>query len=118
MLNFETGYPSWPNDKLNSIEYYYHYYKSQGIAVPDKSSVVERIAESLTIIVNSNLDKECQKSIFCAETIPKISIAAYLDRIKTYSICSAESYIISLIYIDRYNHCNTNSCLAPLNAHK
>lgn len=118
MLNFETGYPSWPADKLNSIENYYHYYKTLGIAVPDKSSVVERISEILTNIVNSNVDKECEKNLFCAETIPKISIAAYLDRIRLYSLCSVETYIVSLIFIDRYNHCNKNSCLAPKNSHK
>lgn len=118
MLNFETGYTSWPTDKLNSIENYYHYYKSLGIAVPDKSSIVERIAEILTSIVESNQDKECETNVFCAKSVPKITIAGYMDRIKTYSECSVETYIISLIYIDRYNHCKLNSCLNPQNCHK
>lgn len=38
---------------------------------------------------------------FGSPSIPEISISEYLDRIIKYTQCSAECYIISLIYLDR-----------------
>jgi Cyclin len=106
MINSYSGSNSWNDGKCSSIQAYYKYYESLGMKVPKKDTIVEKISEILIAITTSNEENTCQKTLFEAATKPKIGIQAYVDRINKYSLCSTESYIYSLIYIDRYNYCH------------
>jgi len=49
---------------------------------------------------------------------PEITVKAYLNRIAMYSMCSEESFILALIYIDRLNEVNGNFMVNSLNIHR
>jgi hypothetical protein len=61
------------------------------------------ISSFLTMLVAENDKKPLQKQLgaFNAQNPPEVSIADYLARIVKYTPCSAECYLLSLIFIDR-----------------
>lgn len=53
------------------------------------------------ILRNNKTDQFIPKTIFHATRVPSISIQNYLKRIKDYSRCSEDCFVLALIYIDR-----------------
>jgi len=61
------------------------------------------ISYFLTMLVAENDKKPLQRQLgaFNAQNLPEVSIADYLARIVKYTPCSAECYVLALIFIDR-----------------
>ena len=107
----------WENFESGGVEAYNQSYKLIGVEKPTIDAIVEKISEILEMLVERNKDAFCEDMKFTMSRVPSISIRAYLERIKTYSICSVETYIYSLIYIDRLNW-NERRNLKQNNVHK
>ena len=69
---------------------------------PSTQSMALKLAVDLTFVVESNETKTHIKSIFDAVKIPKISIKDYFIRVSKFSLCSLESMVLCVIYLDRY----------------
>jgi len=68
-----------------------------------KQLIAPVIAYFTNLLVKNNDTKPLQRNLgaFNASSPPDVSIADYLARIVKYTPCSAECYILSLIFIDR-----------------
>lgn len=56
--------------------------------------------------------------VFQSSKVPSISIRDYLSRVVKYSNCSAECYIIALVYLDRVINKKKDFYISTLNIHK
>jgi len=78
-----------------------------------KQIIAPVISYFLSQLVGENDKRPLQRKmgVFNAQNPPEVSIADYLARIVKYTPCSAECYILSLIFIDRIaeNHILINS---------
>ncbi|KAG2389529.1 hypothetical protein C9374_014089 [Naegleria lovaniensis] len=59
-----------------------------------------------------------QKTRFHTHQPPNISLSKYLDRIVKFAFCSAECYILSLVYMDRLVQSNPNFVISSLSIHR
>ncbi len=105
--------------KLNSELDYSQIYALWNFGEPP---TVERLttllAKVLQSIVDINVGRSPQKSIFNSAKIPGISIENYLKRIGSYSRCSAEAMVHAIIYIDRFLEAQPEMFIHPQNVHK
>jgi hypothetical protein len=70
---------------------------------PHDVYVVELCGWALNELCMKNRETEGQyKSHYHSSRIPGVSVNDYLKRIAKYSRCSPESFVITLIYLDRY----------------
>jgi len=78
-----------------------------------KQIIAPVISYFLSQLVGENDKRPLQRKmgVFNAQNPPEVSFADYLARIVKYTPCSAECYILSLIFIDRIaeNHIRVNS---------
>jgi len=101
------------------IEEYQQVYRNLGFPeLPPLIYVVGTIGKILEIMVERNKGEYSETTIFSAQKMPSISIVNYLERAFKYSECSMETYIFSLIYIDRFIDNCQNVILNELNVHK
>lgn len=108
----------WENYENMGKETYNECYKTLiGVELPTLDTIVEKIAGVLEVLVERNKDSFCEDMKFTTNPVPSISIRNYLKRIKRYSHCSIETYIYSLIYIDRLIW-NGTRCVKNNNVHK
>lgn len=80
--------------------------------------ISDKIEHLLTEIVANNQNATYnQYDPFSRKSIPEISVADYLERIKKYTKLEKSTLIIAMIYIDRI--CNQNRIqLTPYNIHR
>lgn len=57
-------------------------------------------------------------SQFHSKVEPQISIAAYIERIAKYFLCSVECYVVGFIYIDRLIKFNPEIAVSKLSVHR
>lgn len=76
------------------------------------------IANILEEIVINNSNKISIQTLFDSSKPPQISIKNYLLRFFKFSKCSIETYILSLIYLDKYNQISDLFYFNRLNCHK
>lgn len=105
----------WEN---NTVLSYAEYYASLNLEEPALAAVGAQLAGVLTEIIESNEDKECPVTPFTILTPLPISLEDYIARIVKYSCCSAETYLLAVIYIDKYHRERETTCLNKQNVHK
>lgn len=104
--------------RLNQNLTYSELYLKLELLVPDSRNIGQAIAELLVKMIDSNTGLTPQRTIFHSKSVPGISIQKYLERLTSYSRCSPETFILALIYIDRYTEKEISQCLMPKNVHK
>lgn len=94
-------------------------YLSLGAAEPPKNeTLISQLATVFESLVIENEPKAPIKSIFAAKQKPSISLKDYFTRLAKYSRCSAESLLIAVVYVDRFNERTENHFVTATNAHK
>ena len=104
--------------RLNERKTYSEIYLEIGLEVLPVEEVGKLIANLLNKMVSINEGPTPPKTIFHSKVIPGISIEKYLIRLAQYARCSSESFVMALIYIDRYFEKNISQSLIPKNVHK
>jgi Cyclin len=108
-----------PSDWENNTVYSYsEYYASLNLEEPTLATLGVQLAVILTEIVESHQEKECQVTPFTILTPLPITLEDYIARIIKYSCCSAETYVLALIYIDNYHRERETTFLNRQNVHK
>lgn len=79
---------------------------------------IDCISDILEDLINSNLGKINIITIFNSSKVPSLSIKNYLRRFYKFSKASLESYILSLIYLDRLSEKYNEFFLNEVNSHK
>jgi len=81
--------------------------------------MMEVLADVLERLVRSNDTQGAQIKVtkFHALRPPRISIAAYLERILRFANCSGECFVLALVYIDRLIR-HQNFIICSLNIHR
>lgn len=98
---------------------YQQLYGSLGLpAQPTMERLCGVLAGVFGGIVAGNAGRAPTGSVFDAKKIPGISIGDYLARFAKYSRGSLESFVIALIYIDRYIEASPGFFLHPGNCHR
>lgn len=82
---------------------YEEYFEVVGATLFTEKQIAKSLSDVLENIVQTNSDREPLPSNFNATNIPTISIEAYLHRFALYSLVSPTTYILALIYIDKYH---------------
>ena len=118
-LHYVGGLDRIPDGWENNLAItYQQYYELLNLALPSLGVFGKLIGEILEGIVKDNEGRECEVTQFHLEQPPPIGIEAYIERITKYSMCSAEVYILAVIYIDKYHREKGNTCLNEGNIHK
>lgn len=107
--------------RLNETLSYSETYSLLSLPVPTAAHIATLIASLLDQIVARNTTdnlSQSDNSTFHSKTIPGISIAKYLQRLAGYSRCSPETFIMALIYVDRFISSQHAQTLGPRNVHK
>ena len=86
--------------------------------LPTLEQICLTLARIFGEIVAANTDRETVVSLFDAKKAPLISLADYFGRFAKYSRCSFESFIIALIFVDRYIENQTNIFIHSANCHR
>ena len=89
-----------------------------------KTSIIKSICNLLLEMINENKDIKCNflfntidKTLFNSKSLRKIELSEYLNRIIKYIDIEDSTYILSLIYLDRFCEKNKFS-LTNTNVHK
>ena len=82
---------------------YEEYFEVVGATLYTEKQIAKSLSDVLENIVQTNSDREPLPSNFNATNIPTITIEAYLQRFALYSLVSPTTYILALIYIDKYH---------------
>lgn len=114
----EENVTSLSEEEENYTYNSYYIKKLQLKDLPTEEVIVQKIARVLEMMTKQNESKECPQTVFVAKTLPKMSIESYLKRIFTYSYSCPESYVFSMIFIDRFNLCNKKNIITKSNVHK
>jgi hypothetical protein len=80
----------------------------------------EAYIQSLGRVFETLCSKSAAKSQTCFDGVkpPPIALADYIERIYTYVPCSAECYVLALVYIDRILQRHPEFQVTPLNVHR
>eukprot|EP00602_Paraphysomonas_sp_CaronLab_P004129 CAMPEP_0185024836 /NCGR_PEP_ID=MMETSP1103-20130426/8026_1 /TAXON_ID=36769 /ORGANISM="Paraphysomonas bandaiensis, Strain Caron Lab Isolate" /LENGTH=295 /DNA_ID=CAMNT_0027557901 /DNA_START=71 /DNA_END=955 /DNA_ORIENTATION=+ len=86
----------------------------------DTNLIIQVLSEVLTRLIDVNLKSNARQQFstkFQSSYAPGISIYGYLERISKYAKCSANCFIVALIYIDRLIE-TRSIVLSSLNVHR
>ena len=84
---------------------------------PTTHSMALKLARELSCVTASNDKGEKVQSIFDAPKQPKISVQDYFLRIAKFGMCSLESMVLCIVYLDRFFE-STLVCLNSSNIHR
>ena len=107
--------------RLNEKLSYSETYSLLSLPVPTATQIAALIASLLDQIVARNMTDSLiasSHSTFHSKTVPGISIAKYLQRLAGYSRCSPETFVMALIYVDRFISNQQSQSLGERNVHK
>ena len=104
--------------RLNEGKTYCETYCSLSMPEPKAEQIGNMISEVLAKMVSDNAGCCPPKSLFHSKVVPGISIQKYLERLTRASRCSSETYLLALIYIDRYLEKQDCQALIDKNVHK
>ena len=93
-------------------------YRSLNMPAPSLDQIATSLSQVLLKMVTCNQNNTAVESLFHSKKVPGISIEGYLRRQATYSRCSPETFLLALIYIDRYLENNPEQSLGARNVHK
>jgi hypothetical protein len=103
----------------NHLRSYQQLYVSMGLTVqPTTERLCGVVGGVFEGIVAGNSGRASAASVFDAKKIPGISMGDYLVRFAKYSRASLESFVIALIYIDRYIEASPGFFLHPGSCHR
>ncbi len=86
--------------------------------MPTLEQLIAPLAQNFATMIESNFNKEACLSPFNSKRAPSISVRDYLARLARFSRCSPESFLIAVIYIDRYIQERPDEIINSLNFHK
>nr|CAG4710421.1 unnamed protein product [Naegleria fowleri] len=109
-----TTSPSTQQQTIIPSKYSQYFGLEEGEFVEAFSSVIHEISSQ-----GDTIPAEAQqKTRFHTHQPPNISLSKYLDRIVRFAFCSAECYILSLVYMDRLVQSNPNFVISSLSIHR
>lgn len=94
------------------------------IPQPAKTLVPKPTSEAFIASLGRVFETLCGKSLPAAQTCfdgvrpPPISLSDYIERIYTYIPCSAECYVLALVYVDRILQRHEEFQVTHLNVHR
>ena len=98
---------------------YQQLYSSMNLQfLPTLDQICLTLARIFGEIVLANADRETLSSLFDSKKVPGISLSDYFGRFAKYSRCSFESFIIALIFVDRYIENQGNIFIHKTNCHR
>lgn len=82
-------------------------------------SVLEAVTVMLeTYLAHADSTIPPRRSFFQSERAPSISIRSYIARLDKYMLCSAECFVLALIYIDRVSAISQEFAVNSLTIHR
>lgn len=81
---------------------YIEYYKKLQIDPPNVKELGMKIANFLERLVVENQDCESKETIFDIKQVANLKLKDYVKRIIDYSLNSVESWILSLVLLERF----------------
>jgi hypothetical protein len=86
--------------------------------MPEARQVALKLASFLERLVEENNNIPCQPTMFDLTKNANISISDFMKRIVDYSYNSPESYVVSLILLEKYVANKENVLVNRFNIHK
>lgn len=118
-LHFVADHNGIPQDWENNTSFdYLQYYRILKLHLPPVASLAAAIAGVLQEIIEHAPGEPAVATPFAMAQPSPISLQQYLDRLARYSCCSPEAYILSVIYIDKYQRNVQHACLCAATVHK
>lgn len=97
---------------------YEDYYRRLHLRPPNLSTLGPKIAEFLERLVQENEHCVSQPTVFDIKQAPSCPLRKYVQRIVDYSLNSPESWIVSLVLIERFLENSPGVCVNKYNIHK
>ncbi len=111
--------PLRPTPAQKTSDSYRRAYNSAKIRnTPTLEQLVGPLAQNFSSMIENNSSLTIGCSPFNSKKAPGISVRDYLARLARYSRCSAESFLLAVVYIDRYFQERPKEFLCALNFHK
>ncbi len=108
-----------PAIRNNREKTYRRIYHELGLArLPSPESFAQSLAGIFENILQSNASQSAPHSPYNSRHVPRIGLEEYFCRMARYSLCSFETLVLAVIYIDRLHGKCADQFLNQFNVHK